>query len=135
MRGPDPEAKLRPTNAFRVKQGMLYACVGLVSMVSPDFFAKLILMRPFVAAEVPLVRSLGVAFVLIGYFYAQGARTNSKWFPKATVTDRIFIVQPLMAYLYAMGVRPKMCGVIAVLDFFLGLLTQRSINKENEKDD
>ena len=85
-----PDEPLTPLARYTQANGALYIAMGLVTWVYPGG-AQLVGVPSFVGQEEGLVRAIGAALAVVGWFYVFGARTNRDSFGLATVGDRIVV--------------------------------------------
>jgi len=101
--------------------GALYLLLGATLYAWPGSLQTLLAAAPFQAGEAGLVRVLGMAVAVIGFFYVFGARTGQDRFGVATILDRL-LVPVLLVPLVATGQVSVQLGVpFAVLDPVLGV--------------
>jgi hypothetical protein len=114
-------ASLPASSRFIVLNGYLYLACGVLLLLWPGAVQTLFLERAFVGDEASLVRALGMALAIIGWFYLFGGRSGARQIVAASVIDRITLVPLVLVPLALMGVFPRLFLAFGVLDPVLGL--------------
>jgi hypothetical protein len=126
-------ADLPFASKYTIVGGLIYLSSGALLVVWPGAVQTLLRDPAFVGNEAGLVRAMGMAVMVIGWFYVWGGRTGAQSFPTATIFDRTILVPAVMLPLAAAGVFPHMMIAFAALDVGLGLgalvLIHRSLKK------
>lgn len=126
-------ADLPFTSKYTVVGGLIYLGSGALLVVWPGAVQTILRDPAFVAHESGLVRAMGMAVMVIGWFYLWGGRTGMQSFATATIFDRVILVPAVLLPLAAAGVFPHMMIGFALLDVVLGLgalvLVHRSLKK------
>lgn len=111
-----------------VVQGILYMSFGVFSLVLAPI-VPIVFVMPTVTTptEMGLLRVLGIALMVVGYFYIQGGRNKGDsvaWFASSTTVHRFTFV-PVCFILVAVLTPAIMnlCIAMAVLDPVLALGT------------
>jgi hypothetical protein len=128
--GPTGTEPLTTTSKFLFFQGCMYMITGLNALIAPDIFGATYM---FEITDAAPWRMMGMEVCVVGYFYIQSARMNSRYFATTTVLDRIFL-GPIIAFqtLY-LGAPPVLCYTFAVLEPLLAILTSMSISTDDKK--
>ena len=129
----DLVAKAAPLSAasrFTVLNGYLYLAGGALMLLWPGALQTLFMERAFVGDEASLVRVIGMALAIVGWFYVFGGRSGARQVVAASVIDRITIVPLVLLPLAAMGVFPILFLFFGLLDPALGLLRSRDSKTE-----
>ena len=127
-----PKSTRSPTHHFLLQQGIIYSVMGLVGMTSPMVYNKaLFFPEPFTDEETAIYRACGLLILTIGYFYIQGARSNSYHFAASSVFDRVTFVPLGLIALYFLGCPLQLCLAFGILDPILAVLTYRSLANDN----
>jgi hypothetical protein len=123
-----PKTPLGPTNKFLIQQGIFYTFFGIVALFHPSFITKaLFVPEPLTHRDESLLRPLGIAIIIIGYFYIQGARESSYHFIASTIFDRLTIMPICLIVTYFYGTPMQLCLAFGILDPLLAILTYRSL--------
>src|SRR5690349_12032155 len=114
-----PPADLAVPSRYTVFNGWIYLTIGVVLIFWPGFVPTVLGDRPYVASEAGLMRSLGLAVVVIGWLYLFGGRSGSRQLVAASVIDRwIFVPLVALPLAYA-GVFPHLMVAFTILDVSL----------------
>jgi hypothetical protein len=113
--------RLTPLARYTQANGFLYLVIGFAIFAAPGVMEMLPSMGPFEGEEEGLVRVIGFAVAVIGWFYVFGARTNVDSFGLATAGDRLLV--PF--FLVPLGLTGQVDGLLvytfSVVDPLLGL--------------
>ena len=121
-------SEMSATHRFLFLQGIFYCILGGMFAFMPSTSAMLVL--AFLDdAEAAMLRLTGVAVFVIGYFYIQGARSNSPTFVAETCFDRLVLVPPLLLLMILYS-RFMLCLAFLLLDPLLALLTALRFDQE-----
>ena len=104
---------------------------GGVLMLWPGAVQTLLLDPEFVGREAALVRVLGMALAIIGWFYFFGGRSGGRQIVAASVLDRIILVPLVLVPIALSGVFPHTLFAFAALDPLLGIVAWYLLNKES----
>lgn len=117
-----PTEPLSPLARYTVANGLFYLLLGALLYAGAGPIVDLIAQLEGTGLqEVGLVRVVGMAVGIIGFFYIMGGRTNADSFGLATVADRL-LVPFLLLPLWALGELPASLALpFALLDPLLGL--------------
>jgi hypothetical protein len=121
---------LTVTHQFLVFQGFVYTAIGVMLFAVPCFVSETVLFvsEPVGRKNEPATRLFGVAFVVIGYFYVQIARSNSEQAVFFCIVGRVNV--PIAcAVLAAISVCWQLCALFGVLDAAGAVLTHFSWRK------
>jgi hypothetical protein len=77
--------------------------------------------RAFVGDESGLMRAIGMAVVVIGWFYLIGGRSGARQLVAASILDRLTLVPVVLVPLALAGVFPHLLMVFAILDVTLAI--------------
>ncbi len=112
---------LTPLARYTQYNGLFYVAVGLLMFIIPGAMEMVPGVTPFEGQEEGLVRTVGFAVAVIGWFYIFGGRTNADSFGLSTVGDRLLV--PFL--LVPLGLTGAVDGMLvypfAVLDPVLGV--------------
>ena len=86
--------------------------------------------RAFVGDEASLIRVIGMALAVIGWFYVFGGRSGARQIVAASVIDRVTLVPLVLLPLAAMGVFPMLFLFFGIADPALGLCAWMLMRKE-----
>jgi hypothetical protein len=118
---------------YTIVGGLIYLASGALLVVWPGAVQTLLRDPAFVGHEAGLVRAMGVAVMVIGWFYLWGGRTGVQSFATATIFDRTILIPLVLLPLAFAGVFPHMMIAFALLDVVLGLgalvLVHRSLKR------
>jgi hypothetical protein len=114
-------AELPFASKYTIVGGLIYLSSGGLLVVWPGAVQTLLRDPAFVGHEAGLVRAMGVAVMVIGWFYLWGGRTGAQSFATATIFDRTILIPLVLLPLAAAGVFPHMMIAFAALDVGLGL--------------
>jgi hypothetical protein len=107
---------------YVVANGLLYMAIGACMYFLPTSVLEwAFLLPPMSPFEQGLLRAIGMAAAVIGWFYVIGGRTRSDSFALATVVDRLlvpFVLVPL--WLLGLG-PPGLVFSFAILDPVLAI--------------
>jgi hypothetical protein len=115
---------------YTVLNGILYLGSGALLMVWPGVAQMLFGERAFVGHEEALVRVIGMAVAVIGWFYLFGGRSGARQIVAASVVDRLVLVPAVLVPLIMAGVFPHLLGLVAILDPLLGIGAWLLLNRE-----
>jgi hypothetical protein len=114
-------ANLSTGSKYTVVNGIMYIGAGLLLILWPGIAQTMFRDRAFVGDEQGLLRVVGVAVTVIGWFYFIGGRSGSKQTVAASVIDRLTIVPLVLFPLAISGVFPHLLIVFALFDVTLGI--------------
>jgi hypothetical protein len=77
--------------------------------------------RAFVGDESGLMRAIGMAVAVIGWFYLIGGRSGSRQFVAASAFDRLILVPIVLVPLAIAGVFPHLFLAFTLLDVALAI--------------
>lgn len=105
-----------PLTRYTEWNGVLYMLMGATFYAWPGSAQVLLRAPSWQAGEAGLVRALGMAIALIGYFYFFGARTGQDRFGVATILDRLIVPVLLVPLVVSGELSPQLGLPFAVLD-------------------
>ena len=116
----------KPTNLstaskYTAINGLIYLAAGVLFIVWPGSTQTLFMDRAFVGDEQGLIRVLGLAVVVIGWFYLFGGRSGARQVVAASVVDRLIFVPVVLVPLAIAGVFPHLLLAFAFLDVALAI--------------
>lgn len=114
-------AALPGSSRYTVLNSCLYLGAGALLLLWPGAVQTLFQERAFVGDEASLVRALGMALAVIGWFYLFGGRSGARQVVAASVFNRLTLVPLVLLPLALMGVFPKLFLAVGLLDPILGL--------------
>lgn len=126
----DAPPNLATSSKFTLLNGIIYLTAGTLLMIWPGAVQTLFLDADFVGREASLVRVLGMAVAIIGWFYVFGARSGGRQVVAASVLDRIILVPLVLVPTAMAGVFPHLLLTFAILDPLLGLVAWYLLAKE-----
>lgn len=115
-----PEEPLTPLARYTQVNGVLYMLIGSFLYVLPGAMGPMG-GRPLVGQEESMLRVVGMAVAIIGWFYVIGGRTNRDSFGLATFADRILVPVLLAPILLFGDIDPMLVLPFAILDPILGI--------------
>jgi hypothetical protein len=113
-------ASLSAASNFTSLNGLLYMASGALLLLWAGAVQKLFIDPDFVGHEASLVRVLGMAVAVIGWFYFFGGRSGGRQVVAASVLDRIILVPLVLVPLVLGGVFAHTLMLFAILDPLLG---------------
>ena len=116
-----PDEPVTPLARYTKWNGVLYLAIGLQLYFWPGAAQVLFRAEPFEAGESGLLRVLGMAVAIIGWFYVFGSRTNRDSFGLATIADRALVPFLLLPLAWTGAVDPMIVIPFAILDPLLAL--------------
>ena len=119
-----------PIARFTLGCGIFYLAFGLGLVGWPAQLQVVLHERAFVGDEASLIRALGMAVAIIGWFYVFAARSGARPVFAASVVDRL-LVPLLLGPLALSGVFPLTLGTFAVLDPALALIAWALLRREH----
>lgn len=122
---------LPASSKFTIVNGILYMAIGALLLVWPGAVQTLTFAPDFDGHEASLIRVIGMAVVIIGWFYYFGGRSGSTQIVAASVLDRLLLVPIVLIPLAISGVFPVLLGAFAILDPVLGILAWRLLARED----
>lgn len=111
---------LTPLARYTQANGLFYIAVGLAFYAVPGV-TSLGGASELAGQEAGLLRIVGMAVAIIGWFYVIGARTNKDSFGLATFADRMAVPLFLVPLALTGAVDPMLVIPFAVLDPLLGI--------------
>lgn len=114
-------ANLSTASRYTVMNGFIYLALGVLFIVWPGVVQALFMERAFVGDEGGLFRVIGMAVVVIGWFYLIGGRSGGRQVAAASVVDRLTIVPVVLVPLAIVGVFPHVLLAFAALDVTLAI--------------
>jgi hypothetical protein len=121
---------LATSSKFTVLNGFIYLAAGALLMIWPGCVQTLFLDPEFMGHEASLVRVLGMAVVIIGWFYVFGGRSGGRQIVAASVLDRVILVPLVLVPIAMSGVFPHLLFTFAILDPLLGLVSWYLLARE-----
>ena len=125
--GPGTAATLDAPHTFLLVQGLLYAAVGAVAMLTPRRVGSALRMDPPLDDdELAVLPLAGLALFVVAYLYVQGARSNAApaHFVAWSSVYRVLVVPLGMVGLHLLGgARGELCLCLGVAEGVLGALT------------
>ena len=118
------------SSRFTVWNGVLYMAAGGLLLIWPGAVQSLLQDAEFNGREAELIRVLGMAVVIIGWFYVFGGRSGGRQVVAASVLDRLILVPVVLAPLALGGVFPHLLWTFVVLDPVLALVAWRLLEQE-----
>lgn len=115
------ELLARPSNLpnaskYTVINGVIYLAAGAMLIAWPGATQALFMDRAFVGDEEGLIRVIGIAVTVIGWFYLFGGRSGARQIVVASVINRLVFVPAVLLPLAASGVFPHLLLAFAILD-------------------
>jgi hypothetical protein len=125
------EKPLNSTTAskYTVFNGFVYFGLGVLLILWPGAIQTLLGERPFVGDEQGLMRVIGMAVAIIGYYLLVGGRAGSRQTTAASVIDRLTIVPLVLLPLAITGVFPRLLVAIVIVDICLAISTWLLLNR------
>jgi hypothetical protein len=125
------EKPLSSTTAskYTVFNGFVYFGLGVLLILWPGAIQTLLGERPFVGDEEGLMRVIGMAVAIIGYYLVVGGRAGSRQTTAASVIDRLTIVPVVLLPLAIAGVFPRLLVAIVIVDICLAISTWVLLNR------
>ena len=127
----DSKPDLAISSKFTIVNGFVYMAAGTTLMIWPGAVQTLFLDPEFVGREASLVRVIGMAVAIIGWFYFFGGRSGGRQIVAASVLDRIILVPLVLLPLGVSGVFPHLLLTFAILDPILGFIAWYLLTKEH----
>lgn len=121
---------LAASSKFTVLNGFIYLAAGALLMIWPGSVQTLFLDPDFMGHEASLVRVLGMAVAIIGWFYVFGGRSGGRQVVAASVLDRVILVPLVLVPIAMSGVFPHLLFTFAILDPLLGLVSWYLLARE-----
>ncbi|MEM9819301.1 MAG: hypothetical protein AAF827_23270 [Cyanobacteria bacterium P01_D01_bin.6] len=129
----DSPLNLAASAKFTALNGIIYLSVGILLMSWPKAVQTLLLDSEFVGREAALIRVVGMAVAIIGWFYFFGGRSGSRQIVAASVLNRIVLVPLVLVPLAMAGVFPHLLLMFAILDPVLGFVAWYLLHQEKAK--
>jgi len=126
----DSPPTLATSSKFTALNGIIYLSVGTLLMIWPGAVQTLFFDPDFAGHEAALVRILGMAVAIIGWFYLFGGRSGGRQVVAASVLDRIILVPLVLVPIAMAGVFPHLLLLFAILDPLLGLVAWYLLARE-----
>lgn len=125
------EKPLNSTTAskYTVFNGFVYFGLGVLLILWPGAIQTPLGERPFVGDEQGLMRVIGMAVAIIGYYLLVGGRAVSRQTTAASVIDRLTIVPLVLVPLAIAGVFPRLLVAIVIVDICLAISTWLLLNR------
>ena len=114
-------AVLSTASKYTALNGIIYLAAGALLIVWPGATQTIFMDRAFVGDEGGLMRAIGMAVVVIGWFYLIGGRSGARQLVAASVLDRLTLVPVVLVPLALAGVFPHLLMVFAILDVTLAI--------------
>jgi len=114
-------AVLSTASKYTALNGIIYLAAGALLIVWPGATQTIFMDRAFVGDESGLMRAIGMAVVVIGWFYLIGGRSGVRQLVAASVFDRLTLVPVVLVPLALAGVFPHLLMVFAILDVTLAI--------------
>jgi hypothetical protein len=114
-------AVLSTASKYTALNGIIYLAAGALLIVWPGATQTIFMDRAFVGDESGLMRAIGMAVVVIGWFYLIGGRSGARQLVAASVLDRLTLVPVVLVPLALAGVFPHLLMVFAILDVTLAI--------------
>ena len=114
-------AVLSTASKYTALNGIIYLAAGALLIVWPGATQTIFMDRAFVGDESGLMRAIGMAVVVIGWFYLIGGRSGARQLVAASVLDRLTLVPVVLVPLALAGVFPHLLMVFAILDMTLAI--------------
>src|SRR6188472_943894 len=114
-------AVLSTASKYTALNGIIYLAAGALLIVWPGETQTIFMDRAFVGDESGLMRAIGMAVVVIGWFYLIGGRSGARQLVAASVLDRLTLVPVVLVPLALAGVFPHLLMVFAILDVTLAI--------------
>ena len=114
-------AVLSTASKYTALNGIIYLAAGALLIVWPGVTQTIFMDRAFVGDESGLMRAIGMAVVVIGWFYLIGGRSGARQLVAASVLDRLTLVPVVLVPLALAGVFPHLLMVFAILDVTLAI--------------
>lgn len=112
---------LSKASRYIVLNGYLYLAGGALLLLWPGVVQTVFMERAFVGDEASLIRVIGMALAIIGWFYLFGGRSGARQIVAASVLDRLTLVPLVLLPLALMGVFPKVLLPFGLIDPLLGI--------------
>ena len=119
----ESSSDLSVASKYTAINGIVYLAAGALLIVWPGATQTLFMDRAFVGDEGGLMRALGMAVAVIGWFYLIGGLSGSRQYVAASVFDRLILVPAVLIPLAIAGVFPHLFLAIAILDVGLAVGT------------
>ena len=116
-----PERPRTRLSRYTEACGYLYCLLGLSFLVFPSGQVHLGLLPPFQGQEEGMMRVIGFALTLIGYFYVFGGRTHQSSFGLSTVVDRLLVPFAMLFIYLSSEIELMLILPLGILDPILGL--------------
>ncbi len=114
-------ATLSMAARYTVLNGYLYLAGGGLLLAWPGAAQTVFMERAFVGDEASLIRVIGMALAVIGWFYVFAGRSGARQPIAASVFDRILLVPAVTLPLALMGVFPNILLPFGLIDPAMGL--------------
>jgi len=125
-------ANLTTASKYTLFNGYVYFGLGVLLILWPGAVQTLLGERPFVGDEQGLMRVLGMAVAIIGYYLLVGGHSGSRQATAASVIDRLTIVPLVLLPLVIEGVFPRFFVAICIVDICLAISTWMILNRVEE---
>jgi hypothetical protein len=122
-------ANLTTASKYTVFNGFVYFGLGILLILWPGTIQTILGERPFVGDEQGLMRVIGMAVAIIGYYLWVGGHSGSRQATAASVIDRLTIVPLVLLPLAIAGVFPRLLTAIVIVDLCLAISTWVLLNR------
>ena len=122
-------ANLSTASKYTVFNGFVYIGLGVLLILWPGAIQTLLGERPFVGDEQGLIRVLGMAAAIIGYYLLVGGHSGSRQATAASVIDRLTLVPLVLIPLSIAGVFPRFLLAFLAVDICLSSGTWVLLNR------
>ena len=114
---------LTTASKYTVFNGFVYLGLGAGLILWPGLIQTVFRERAFVGDEQGLMRVIGFAVLLVGYYLWIGGRSGSRQAAAASVIDRWTVVPLVLLPIALSGVFPRFLITVVVVDFCLATST------------
>jgi hypothetical protein len=114
-------SNLSPVSRYTVMNGLVYLAVGGLLVLWPGLIQTLFMERAFVGDEQGLIRAIGLAVFVIGWFYVFGGRSGAPQVVAASVVERLIFVPVVLLPLAISGVFPRFLVAFVIFDAALAI--------------
>ena len=112
---------LSTASKYTAINGIVYLAAGALLIVWPGATQTLFMDRAFVGNEGGLMRALGMAVAIVGWYLLIGGRSGARQIVAASVFDRLILVPVVLIPLVIAGVFPHFFLAILILDACLAV--------------
>ena len=124
---------LTRASRYTAFNGLIYLGLGVGLIIWPGLIQTVFRERAFAADEQGLMRVIGMAVLLIGYYLVVGGRSGSRPATAASVIDRWTVVPLVLLPIAASGVFPRFLITVVIVDFCLATSTWMLLRAERAR--